>query len=150
MAVGFDMKSKFLKTFGTVWLSMLVAYTGVAWAFDDCLKDGDETVQAQSLDGIRASDSPWWSIDSFPHGPSQVKLHCPPGYYEINAVAQSSSASLTQVRKASQLKKSFLAGALTSLNDLETARRSPHMDWFVSSSPPGSLPRYLVLAVFII
>ena len=145
------MKRRFLKICATIGLSLVITYGGVAWAFDDCLKDAGKTAQTQSLDRSPASEFPLWNIEWFPCGSSPTKLHCLSAYYEFDAMAQAPSTTSSGLDyKVSQLKKSFLAGELSSLADIETARRSPHLDCFVPFSPLGSLPRYLVLAVFII
>jgi hypothetical protein len=126
-----NMKGRLIKSFAMVWLSVLFAYSGVAWAFEDCLRESGESAEAG--------------------GPAS-EVHCLTIHHEFDAIVQSPSASsLTQPRKAIQLKSSLSSG-VAAVGKNMTGGRSPHLDSFITSSPPGfpSRSRYLLLSVFLI
>ena len=139
-----------LKTFGTVCLSVLLAYSGVAWALEDCLRGSEDTGSEQPA--IPGPDDQNPSADlaaRFPDGPI-AKIHCLTAHQGIDALARPSTASsLTECRKGIRL-KSPISNELTWFRKVEAAERSHYLDWFVSSSPSGFLSRHLLLSVFLI
>jgi len=145
-----NMQRLVLKTFGTVCLSVLLAYSGVAWALEDCLRGSEDTGSEQPA--IPGPDDQNPSADlaaRFPDGPI-AKIHCLTAHHEIDAIVRSSdTTSLTGSRKGIRLKLP-LSNELTWFRKVEAAERSHYLDWFVSSSPPGFLSRHLLLSVFLI
>lgn len=151
LTTGLGAMRKLLKTLGVVGLSGVIAYTGVAWAFFECLNGMAETAHARASGEILTSELSRQNIDFVSCGPSQVKLHCPPSHHEFDAVAQDSpKASLSQIRKLSELKIFLFAGELTSLREIETAWRGSPSVWIISSATPKIPSRHLLLSVFLI
>ena len=147
---GHNMKRRVLKAFGTVWLSVLLAYSGVAWALEDCLKDSKETAHEQPAFRSRDSGSPLPDNAARSSDGPVARIHCLTTHHELDATLQPSTAtSLTGSRKGIGL-KSPIANELTWFRKVEAAERSPYFDWFVSSLPPGFLSRHLFLSVFLI
>ncbi len=146
------MKGRFLKSLGMLYLSVLFAYSGVAWAFEDCLRETGESAEEQSAGGSFESRKPSTDFVGRSAGGLASEVHCLTIHHEFDAIVQSSSASsLTQPRKAIQLKSSVSSG-VAALGKNITGGRSPHLDWFITSSPPGfpSRSRYLLLSVFLV
>ena len=145
------MKGRLLKSIGMICLSILFSYSGVAWAWDDCLRDdGEENVEEQPAIGNFEVRDLLLDFPGRSGGAPASRVHCFATHHEFDALVQSSSTgSLTQPGKGTQLKPS-LPGASTSVNGMNTLGRRPHLDSFVTSSPPGFLSRYLFLSVFLI
>ena len=147
---GHNMKRRVLKAFGTVWLSVLLAYSGAAWAFEDCLRDSDETGSEQPAIPGLDDQNPLLDLTAPAADGPEARIHCLTTHHEIDAIVQpSATTSLTGVRKGIGL-KSPIANELTWFRKVEAAERSPYFDWFVSSLPPGFLSRHLFLSVFLI
>jgi hypothetical protein len=146
------MKGRLIKSLGMVCLSVLFAYSGVAWAFEDCLRESGENAEEQSATGNSQSRNPSTDFVARSAGGPASELHCLTIHHAFDAIVQSASASsLTQPRKAIQLKSSVSSG-VAAVGKNMTGGRSPHLDSFITSSPPGfpSRSRYLLLSVFLI
>lgn len=145
------MKGRLIKSLGMVCLSVLFAYSGVAWAFEDCLRDSGESAQEQPASGSFGRRDPLVTLLARSAGGPASEVHCLTTHHEFEAIIQSSSASsLTQPRKAIQLKSSLSSRGLVSVSKNMMGGRSPYLDSFITSSPPGFLARYLLLSVFLI
>lgn len=129
------MKTRYLKVLATFSLSVLLTYSGAAWALDDCLNDNDEI---------------YWGQDTASSTGTPQAIHCVTPPYEIEGILQSSTAtSVTESRKVIGL-KSPVSIELTSFRKIDPARKSPYLDWFISASPPGALLRRFLLSVFLL
>jgi hypothetical protein len=147
------MKGRLIKSLGMLWLSVLFAYSGVAWAFEDCFKGTEDSVNEQVPTGNSQSNNSSVDLPAASDGDRASEVHCLTIHHEFDAIVQSSSASfLTQPRKAIQLKSSFSSRGLALVGEDMTGGRSPHLDSFITSSPPGFplRSRYLLLSVFLI
>jgi hypothetical protein len=144
------MKGRFFKSIGIVCLSVLFAYSGIAWALDDCLRESEETVEEQSAIGNFEIRTPSRNFVTRSADAPDSEVHCLITRHEFDAAVQSSAmTSLTQPRKGLQL--TFpLASGLTSLGKNLTSGRSLCLDSFVTFSPPGFLSRYLLFSIFLI
>ena len=146
------MSGRLIKSLGMVCLSVLFAYSGVAWAFEDCFREGGENTEEQLTTGNSKSQDASLDLVARPSQPAS-QVHCLTSHHEFDAITQSSStSSLIQLRKTVQFKSSFSSGGLALAGKNRTGERSLHLDWFITSSPPGFLSRsrYLLLSVFLI
>jgi hypothetical protein len=147
------MKGRLIKCLGMVCLSVLFAYSGVAWAFEDCLSEsGESTTEQLAIGDSRSHDA---SVDLVAPstGEPASQVHCLTIHHEFDAIVQSLlTSSLTQPRKTIQLKSSFSGDGLALAGKNRMGGRSPHLDWFITSSPPGfpSRSRHLLLSIFLI
>ena len=143
------MKGQFLKTFGLLCLSALLAYAGVSWAFENCLNDGEKGTHEHSAIANFESHKP---LNSNARSPNERvgEVHCLTTHHRFDAIAQTTSiASLFQLRKSVQVKR-FALGRFPSNSAIDIFRAHPLRGWFISTLPPGQLSRHLLLSVFLI
>ena len=136
------MKTSFLKSFGIVSLSVLLLYSGVAWALENCLEDVE--------DHDRAAYSSEGSITSplnLGHHPITI-IHCPVYHYEIGPIAQAASEfRLAPSEKSALLKVSSPGGSLVA-SETDSLWSRALLDWYVLLSSSNGISRYLLLSVF--
>lgn len=144
------MKTLFLKSLATVSLSILLVYSGVAWAFENCLENDEEHEHAgYSEIPITSPESPVpspaTSLNSDRH-PS-TKIHCPVSHYQISPVAQLSSGfSLTPIRTL--LSKISLAAGSVAAGQTNSLWLKALLKWYALLSSPSGVSRHLFLSVF--
>ena len=141
------MKSNCAKTFGSLCLSALLAYSSIAWAFDECLPgdegNGIEQVTRGNFYNLglivstRATDEP------------DASIHCVSTYRAFDIITPASFESVRPSFKnlPSTLlpPNSFVVrGVINSLRG-----RSPP-DWVGYSLSSGQRSRYLLLSVFLV
>jgi len=145
----FNMKTRVLKSFGSVCLSVLLGFSSVAWAFDDCLRESGESSNEQLATGNIETAIPL-NIDARSVDKPAGAMHCVATYHAFDVIAQSSSIpSLRQLVSAVPL-ATFLSNSSTSTGAFGLLGGHPHLGGFISSSPPSRLSRHLVLSVFLI
>ncbi len=141
------MKIKFIKTLGSLGLSVLLAYSSVAWAFDECLQHGEEHTNEQSVDGkfnspglfevsTRSSDEPVRTI------------HCVETYNAFDMIA--SSFSLESLRQSFKdlSSTSFFPDNLSVAGEFDALKGRSPPGWIGSSVASRRRPHYLLLSVF--
>ncbi len=142
------MQSNSAKTFGLLCLSALLAYSSVAWAFDECLwgddGNGIERVNEETFDDLGPI--------GFTGGGDNTDglIHCVSTYRSFDVAAPAFSArSVTQSFKdlPSALLPSNNFAAWGELNFL-TGRSPP--GWASQSFSSGQQSRYLILSVFLV
>jgi hypothetical protein len=147
------MRGRFLKSFGTVCLSILFVYSGVAWALENCLEEADASGEARAGYGERftASADAAFGLPISPLNPIHhpiTKIHCLVEHYQVGPMAQASMESrLPRLGEGVLLKTSPFGGPV-----LSSATKANFL-WarFERFSPfpsLGALSRYLVLSVF--
>ena len=144
-----------VKIFVTIWLVFLLAYSGAAWAIENCLADyeeagADNNYHERSSHGSMEGN---YSVRPLPMreptGPIDV-IHCRTNHHELYATDQRSNTTIsTRSRKGTSLKTPLLVGSI-SLRESGSIFRNSHFNWFLSSSPPGFVSRHVFLSIFLI
>lgn len=138
------------RTLGMVGLTLLLIYSGVAWALEDCSKESDETGWEQMAFGDLTSRTPLPDNAARPASAPNTGIRCLTNHHEIDAILRPSTATSLKESQNVIRFESPLSVELTLFRDLGLSWKSPYLDWFASSSPPGFLSRYLLLSVFLI
>lgn len=146
------MRSSFAKSLGTVCLSILLLYSGVAWALENCLEKGEANGDERTEYGETSSagaDPAFASLAS-PLNPSRhpiTRIHCLVGHYEIGPILQASSeARLTRSGGGVLLKASPFHGQVSS-SETKTSFLGAIFARFSPSPFLGALSRHLFLSV---
>jgi len=143
------MKDRLLKVFGAVCLSVLFAYSGVAWVFADCLQDSEQSKNEQLVSSNSESARPL-IIDARPIDKRTGTLHCVATNRAFDVIAQSYTiASLKQLLGGVQF-ATFPAISSASIGGVGNFGGHPVPGWLVGSSPSRSLARHLLLSIFLI
>jgi recombinational DNA repair protein (RecF pathway) len=138
------------KSLGTIFLSVLLINSGVAWALDDCSGDGERighkhVSHEQSVVGAPAANDAASAPLSLPH-PETTRLHCLNSHYAIGLDAVAATAFQLEDLKKSVVFKAPLSYQSVLSNETK-AWLTSLLDWLPSSSSPGSSSRYLFLSV---
>jgi len=143
------MKRKFIKTFGSLCLSVLLAYSSVAWAFDECLQHGEEHTNEQAVDG-RFNSSGLLEVSTRSSEEPVRTIHCVETYNAFDMIASSFSIESLRQSFKDLSSTSFLADNLSATGEVDALKgRSPPI-WIGCSLPLGQRPRYLFLSVFLV
>jgi len=149
--IGRDMRGRFLKSFGTICLSILLLYSGVAWALGNCLSesgsvDTDHRPRQEygAVTSERADPSTGLAAH-LPHRPSG-KIHCLDSHDLTRLIVGPSSALRLKPFGSGVLVKSFRAAGLASSSEARIAGLVA-LDWFPPFSLPVSSSRHLFLSV---
>jgi hypothetical protein len=148
VSVCFMMRSRFVKVLGLAWLSVLLAYSGAAWAIGNCLKDSSGRGPRQTISGVLDDRNPTLvSVPLVTEGSVDV-LHCPSNDHEIRGIVQPTiMASFTSPRKGTKVP---LSHTPTASRERGTAKPHWDLEWSTSSAPPSVRSRHLFLSVFLI
>jgi len=144
------MRSSFAKSLGTVCLSILLLYSGVAWALETRLKEGEASGDERTEYGETSSAGadPAFGSLAFPLNPSRhpiTRIHCPVGHYQIGPMLQASLDSrLTGSGEGVLLKASPFHGQVSS-RETKASFLGAIFDRF--SPFLGTLSRHLFLSV---
>jgi recombinational DNA repair protein (RecF pathway) len=144
------MIARLRKSLGTIFLSVLLVNSGVAWALDDCSGDGERighehVSHEEPLVGVaEASDAALTPL-SVPH-PETTRLHCLSSHYATGLDAVTATAfRLEDLKKSVVFKAPLSYGSV--LSNETNAWLASLLDWLTSSFPPDSFSRYLLLSV---
>jgi len=145
----FFMKERFSKVFGTVWLSLLLAYSGIAWAFAECSLDGDESAIDLLTSGNRAKASALDAVAPAIDKPIGT-IHCVADSRVFDVIAQTLSNTAVKKPLGAVRLVSFQSNSSTSIDGAGRFGRHPALGWFIGSSPPPPLSRHILLSVLLI
>ena len=141
------MKSRFLRSCGIVFLSLVLLYSGVAWALENCLRSGDDVSHPQGGLTIPYLVDPVFAFTSRPPHPRETKLHCLESLHQIGPMMQSStSPRLAPLTEGVPL-KSFPSRASAASCDLKDFWLRASFGKFSSFSFLSGLSPYLFLSV---
>lgn len=144
------MKTSFVKSLGAISLSVLLIYSGVAWALENCLENGDAEERSEySENSITPAEAVVLSLASpaNPDGHPITIIHCMVSYSEVGPMVQSSSESrLARSEKSALLKVSSPGGSLVA-SEIDSLWSRALLDWYVLLSSPNGISRYLLLSV---
>ena len=135
------MKTSFLKSFGSVSLAVLLVYSGIAWALENCLKDCEDHERAAYSEGSITSPL------NLAHHPITI-IHCPVSHYEIGPMAQTSSGSPLARSKQSVVLKTSFAGASVVAREANSLWSRALFAWSRQLSSSSGVSRHLFLSVF--
>jgi hypothetical protein len=144
------MKTLFLKSLATVSLSILLVYSGVAWAFENCLENDEEHGHAGYIETSITSPesavpSPVASLNSDRH--PFTKIHCVVSHYQTGPMVQvSSGSSLTPSRDL--LSEISLAGGSVIVGKTNSLWLHALFEWYAQLSSSSGVSRHLFLSVF--
>jgi len=144
------MIARLRKSLGTIFLSVLLVNSGVAWALDDCSWDGERighehVSHEQSVVGVPAANDAASTPLSLPH-PETTRLHCLNSHYATGLDAVTATAfRLEDLKKSVVFKAPLSYGSV--LSNETNAWRTSLLDWLSSSFPADSFCRYLLLSV---
>jgi hypothetical protein len=143
------MKCKFTKTFGSLCLSVLFAYSSIAWAFDECSQDGAEQAFELAVDGKFASPGLLDVSTRSSEEPVRT-VHCIATYHAFDVIA--SSFRNEDVRHAFKdlSSTSFRADSLLPVRVFNALNGRSPPGWIDHSFASGQRSRYLVLSVFLV
>jgi hypothetical protein len=143
------MKLKILKTFGSLFLSALLGYSSVAWAFDECLSEG-ETKPNEQVSRRTFYDLGPLAPSARAGDESGNSIHCIPTYRSFDAIAPASSIAALKQSFKDLPSTLLLSGTLAegAVVNAWTGRSPPN--WVGDSLSSGQRPRYLLLAVFLV
>jgi len=143
------MKCKFAKTFGSLCLSVLFAYSSIAWAFDECPQDGAEQAFELAVDGKFTSPG-LLDVASRSSEEPVRKVHCVATYHAFDVIA--SSFRIEGVRHALKdlSSTSFCADSLLAGSVFDALKGRSFPGWMDHSFASGRRSRYLFLAVFLV
>jgi recombinational DNA repair protein (RecF pathway) len=138
------------KSLGTIFLSVLLINSGVAWALDDCSGDGERighehVSHEESVVGAPAANAATPTPLSLPH-PETTRLHCLNSHYATGLDAVTATAFRLENLKKSVVFKTPHSCRLVSSSEANSFL-APLLDWLSSSSPLDSSSRYLFLSV---
>jgi hypothetical protein len=127
----------FFKSFGLIALSLLLLYSGTAWAFLKCLDDRDSFLDEGYWEEPLSNPSD--ASDSIASG-----LHCCHADHQSEPMIETLSLPRL-VKFADGVRSSKVFNASAIAHELEISRREA----FLSGSPPilSSLSRHLVLSI---
>jgi len=143
------MKSHLVKAFWPFCLSTLLAYSSIAWAFQECL-EGEEGSGLEQVAQATRYDLGSLALSTPAGDEPSDWIHCVSTYRSFDAIAPAFSiGSLRQFLKDLPsnllLSSSFAKHAVANPS---TGRSPP--DWFRSSISSGQPSRYLLLEVFLV
>jgi len=136
-----QMKTSFLKPFGIVSLSFLLVFSGVAWALENCLEDGEDHEPAASSEGSISSPV------KLAHHPITI-IHCTISHHEIGPMARGATTLSMALSGKSTLSKVSLPGVYLVASETNSLWLTSFLDWYALHSAPGGRSRYLFLSVF--
>lgn len=147
------MRGRFLKSFGTVCLSILLLYSGVAWALENCLEEADASGEERAGYGetFTAGVVPAFGLLFSPLNPIHhpiTKIHCLVEHYQVGPMAQASLESrLPRLGAGVLLKTSPFDGPVSS-SEVKANVSWARFERFSPLPSLGALLRHLVLSVF--
>lgn len=144
------MKASFFKSLGTVSLSVLLIYSGVAWALESCLENSEAEERAGHNDTPISSPEPavpssavFLNSDRDPF----TTIHCVVFHYQIGPMVQVSAGSaLTPSRDL--LSKMSLAGGSVIVGKTNSLWLHALFEWYAQLSSSSGVSRHLFLSVF--
>jgi len=136
-----QMKTSFLKPFGIVSLSVLLVFSGVAWALENCLEDGEDHEAAASSEGSIGSPV------NLAHHPITL-IHCTISHHEIGPMARGSTTLSMAPSGEKTLLKVSLPGGCSVASETNSLWLTSFLDWYLLHSSPSGRSRYLFLSVF--
>jgi hypothetical protein len=144
------MIARLRKSLGTIFLSVLLVNSGVAWALDDCSGDGERighehVPHEQSVVGAPAANDAESTPLSLRY-PETTRLHCLNSHYANGLDAVAATAFRWEKPTKSVVFKAPLSYGSVLSNETN-AWLASLLDWLSSSSPPVSFSRYLLLSV---
>lgn len=128
------------KSYGIVFLCIVLLYSGVAWAVMVCLDQDDHHAP------LKSASYHLLSSDSASPDPLVADLHCPDLYYQIGPMAQTSTAQLVPFAGGVLLKDSSFSGSVASGGANDIWLRA-FFEKFPSFSSLGGLSLHLFLSV---
>lgn len=146
---GCHMRGRFLKSLGTVFLSIILAHSSVAWALENCLNSverEDNGSSGYSETAITAPEPvvPW---PAPPVSQPITRIHCLVSQYEIGPMVQASSGSrLTPSREL--LSKICLTAGSAVAGKTNSPWLNARFEWHTPLSSSGGVSRHLFLSVF--
>lgn len=135
------MKTSFLKSFGIVSLSVLLVYSGIAWALENCLKDCEDHERAAYSEGSITSAL------NLAHHPITI-IHCPVSHYEIGPMAQAASEVRLARSEKSVVLKTSLAGGSVIARETNSLWSHALFEWYAQLYSSSGVSRHLLLSVF--
>jgi len=145
------MSGQFPKTVGTICLSILLLYSGVAWALQNCLGAGKAIghARADHDESAAISNGASPSLAPFLHSNHRLveRVHCLDSHHRIGPMGQPSSVfRLAPSDEGTALKFSLLTRSASS-RETKASWLSALFERFLQSSSPPGLSRYLLLSV---
>ena len=144
------MKILFLKSLATLSLSILLVYSGVAWALENCLEDGKayehtgySEISITSRESAVPSPAAYLNSDRHPF----TKIHCPVAHYQISPMAQASWGSFLKPTRKLLSNLSPAAGPLAA-DQTNSPWLNALFEWYARLCAPSGVPRHLLLSVF--
>jgi hypothetical protein len=139
------MKIKLIKIFGSLCLSVLLAYASVAWAFDECLQHGEEHSNEQAVDG-RFNSSGLLEVSTRTSDEPVRTIHCVETFTAFDMIASSFESLRQSFKDLSST--SYFADNLSAPGEVDALKGRSHPSWIGSSVASRHRPRYLLLSVF--
>lgn len=147
-----QMKALFLKSLGTVSLSVLLLFSGVAWTLENCQEDGDAKDHDRAGYCETSITSPEPAVLSpavslKPDRDPFTTIHCVVAHYQIGPMLQvSAGSSLTPSRDL--LSKISLAGGSVRVGKTNSLWLHALFEWYARLSSSSGVSRHLFLSVF--
>lgn len=135
------MKTSFLKSFGIVSLSVLLVYSGIAWALENCLED------CEGHEGAAHSEGSITSALNLAHHPITT-IHCLVSHYEIGPMAQAASEVRLARSEKSVVLKTSLAGGSVIARETNSLWSHALFEWYAQLYSSSGVSRHLLLSVF--
>lgn len=147
------MKASFLKSLGTVSLSVLLLYSGVAWTLENCLEaleDSEAHERAGYSETSVTSPEPAVPSSAVSLNPDRhpfATIHCIVSHYQTGPMVQvSSGSSLTAPRDL--VSKISLAGGSVIVGKTNSFWLHALFEWYARLSSSSGVSRHLFLSVF--
>lgn len=146
------MRSRFLKSLGMLCLSILLLYSGVAWALENCQEEGDASGEERAGFGEMrtAGVDPAFGLLASPLNPNHqpiTRIHCLVEHYHVGPMAQISLEScLNCLGDGVLLITSPIDGSVSS-SEAKANFTGGMFERFSPFPSSGALSRYLLLSV---
>lgn len=143
------MKSKFHYAFGLMCLSILLAYSSVAWAFDECLYDAEENSTERFA---RSAFYDLGSIDESSSSSDEAAgiIHCVSTHHAFDIITPGFSIEALRHAQKDLSSTSFRADSLLAVTVFDALRGRSPPRWIDGSLALGKRSRYLFLSVFLV